>query len=190
MPARASRGRGGRSRKRRTASGRARNGNGGHAAATGVPPSEWQRQVSAARSRSDEPRPERPRPPWHPLPLAEILILFGAIGFLVGMERGPATAAGRTPLLLGIAAVAIGTVEFSLREHRSGFRSHTLLLALLPAVALHTTVVVVAGAFAHVTRAFNYTLLAVDVLVVAALALALRRGHLRAREAHTLGLRR
>jgi len=39
---------------------------------------------------------------------------------------------GATPLVAGVVAVLIGTVEFSLREHRSAYRSHTIVLALLP----------------------------------------------------------
>ena len=41
---------------------------------------------------------------------------------------------GGPPLFAGIAAVLIGTVEVTLREHLSGYRSHTLILALLPVI--------------------------------------------------------
>ena len=46
------------------------------------------------------------------------------------LRHGPA--AGGPLLLAGIAAVALGTIEVTWREHSSGYRSHTLLLALLP----------------------------------------------------------
>ena len=49
----------------------------------------------------------------------------------------------RAAWLLGVGALvlAVVTAELSLREHFAGFRSHTLLLALLPVVGLHMTIV-------------------------------------------------
>lgn len=79
---------------------------------------------------------ERPQAPWHPLPLSELLILVGALGTVFGLRRG--VSHGGPPLFAGIAAVVIGTVDFVLREHLSGYRSHTILLALLPTVVLFT----------------------------------------------------
>ena len=134
-------------------------------------------------------RPERPRPPWHPLPLAEILILAGAISLVVGLERGPTTG-GRTPLLLGVAAVGIGTIEFSLREHLSGFRSHTTLLALLPVVVFHTLVVVIVSAFTPVTRVITFATLVADVAVFAVCVRLLRLRLREARHERVSGLRR
>jgi len=144
----------------------------------------WRQGVEDARRRpraSQPPAapPERPRPPWHPLPLAEILILAGAVALVVGFGRGSNTG-GRTPLLLGVAAVGIGTIEFSLREHRSGFRSHTILLALLPVVVFHTLVVLVVSTFTPVTRAITFATLVADVAVF---AIAVRLLRLRLREA-------
>jgi hypothetical protein len=84
---------------------------------------------------------ERPHAPWHPLPLSELLILVGAIGAAVGLARR----AGGVPLLLaGLGAVLIGTVEVTLREHLSGYRSQTLILTLLPTIALYTGVLILA----------------------------------------------
>jgi hypothetical protein len=82
---------------------------------------------------------ERPRAPWHPLPLSELLILIGAIGAVVGLARGEA---GVVVLIAGLAAVLIGTVEVTLREHLSGYRSQTLILTLLPTIALYTGVLI------------------------------------------------
>jgi hypothetical protein len=101
---------------------------------------------------------ERPQAPWHPLPLAEGLILVGVIGLVVGLSRTTPTTA-----LAGVAAVLLGTAEVSWREHRSGFRAHTLLLALLPTVVFHTVVILLLGAFINVPRAINFGLLPVDV---------------------------
>src|SRR5205807_336787 len=61
------------------------------------------RDRGAARQRS---RRERPQAPWHPLPLSELLILVGAIGTVVGLQRG--ISRGAAPLLAGLAAVVVG----------------------------------------------------------------------------------
>jgi hypothetical protein len=82
---------------------------------------------------------ERPRAPWHPLPLSELVILVGLIGAIVGVARG---ASGRAVLFTGIAAVAIGTIEFTVREHLSGYRPHTTLLAFLPVALFHSAAAV------------------------------------------------
>jgi hypothetical protein len=141
----------------------------------------------ARRARSAPAKPERPRPPWHPLPLAEILIVAGTVAFFIGVRRGTAVAAGRTPLLVGVAAVSMGTLEFTLREHRSGFRSHTTLLAVLPVVAFHTVAVLVISAFTHVGQTINLTIVAVDVVIFGLLFRLLRAGYLEARYAQTSG---
>ncbi len=91
---------------------------------------------------------ERPPAPWHPVPVSELLILIGAIATAVGASQlSKGSAAGVATLVAGVAAVLVGTVEFSLREHRSGYRSHTILLALLPTVVLYTGTLLVLSAF-------------------------------------------
>ena len=91
---------------------------------------------------------ERPQAPWHPVPLSEVLILVGAIATAIGASKlSKGTSSGAPTLVVGVAAVLIGTVEFSLREHRSGYRSHTILLALLPTVVLYTGTLLVLAAF-------------------------------------------
>jgi hypothetical protein len=91
---------------------------------------------------------ERPEAPWHPVPVSELLILIGAIATVVGASKLSKDGSGGTPTLIaGIVAVLIGTIEFSFREHRSGYRSHTILLALLPTVALYTGTLLVLAAF-------------------------------------------
>jgi len=122
---------------------------------------------------------ERPRPPWHPLPLAEILILVGAIGTIVGLQRG--TSHGVAPLLAGIAAVMIGTIEVTLREHLGGYRSHTWILAVLPVIVLHSAVVLGWSAFGPVPRALTIGLLVVDVALIFLLFRLLRARFLEAR---------
>ncbi len=80
---------------------------------------------------------ERPQPPWHPWPLSELVILAGIIGTVVGFTRGRS---GTPVLFAGIGAVVIGTVEFTVREHLGGFKSHTTLLAFLPTAIFHAAV--------------------------------------------------
>lgn len=115
---------------------------------------------------------ERPKAPWHPLPLSELLILAGGIGAAIAVLRGvPHNAA---LLLAGIGAVGVGTIEVSFREHRSGFRSHAMLLALLPVIALHTAVVLIVGAFTVPPRALTVGFLAVDATLYTFLVRLLR----------------
>jgi hypothetical protein len=115
---------------------------------------------------------ERPRPPWYPLPLSELLILVGAIGTVIGLNRG--LSHGGPPLIAGLAAVVIGTVEVTLREHLSGYRAHTVILALLATIAFHTAVVFGIAAFTPTPRALNIGLLVVDVALFTAIFKALR----------------
>jgi len=126
---------------------------------------------------------ERPPALWDPLPLSELLILAGTVAFVIALVRlGHHGAASVAPLLLaGVLAVGIGTAEVSWREHRSGFRSHTLLLAFIPVLALHTAVVVGYSAIATPPRALNVGMAVVDVAVFAALARSLRARFLDAR---------
>jgi hypothetical protein len=91
---------------------------------------------------------ERPQAPWHPVPVSELLILIGAVATAIGASKlSKDSSAGAPTLVAGIVAVLIGTIEFSLREHRSGYRSHTIMLALLPTVALYTGSLLVLSAF-------------------------------------------
>jgi hypothetical protein len=122
---------------------------------------------------------ERPRPPWHPLPLAELLILVGAIGVVVGFRRG--ISHGGPPLLAGIAAVALGTLEVTLREHRSGFRSHTVMLAALPVVVFHSVVALVVSAVARMPAIATVGLLALDLVLFLVMFRLLRSNFLTAR---------
>lgn len=125
---------------------------------------------------------ERPRAPWHPWPLSELLILIGGVGAIVGLERtSHGFARGAPVLLAGLGAVVLGTLEITWREHRSGYRSHATLLALLVVVVFHTAVVFALGAFGTVPRAVNIGLLAVDVALFAALFRLLRSRYANAR---------
>ena len=52
---------------------------------------------------------------------------------------------GGAPLIVGLGLCALGVIEITAREHFSGFRSHTALLAAIPAVGLEAVLVVVFG---------------------------------------------
>jgi hypothetical protein len=133
---------------------------------------------------------ERPQAPWHPLPISELLILIGAIVAVIGLRRldlkSPEISRGGATLIAGIAAVAIGTIEVTLREHRSGYRSHTVRLALLPILIFDSLVVLAVSAFATAPRLMSVGLLAVDVILFVFLFRLLRARFLDARHARVL----
>jgi hypothetical protein len=116
---------------------------------------------------------ERPHSPWHPFPLSELLILAGAIGAVVAWNRGVAHR-GTALLIASIAAVMLGTIEVTLREHLSGFRSHAILLSLLPPLAFHTAVVLITQSQTTVPRWLNVALLPIDGALFAVLFRVLR----------------
>ncbi|HEY2767574.1 MAG TPA: hypothetical protein VGI76_04920 [Solirubrobacteraceae bacterium] len=133
---------------------------------------------------------ERPPAPWHPLPISEILILVGAIVAVIGLRRldlkNPEVSSGGATLIAGIVAVAIGTIEVTLREHRSGYRSHTVMLALLPILIFDSLTVLVVSAFTTAPRLMSLGLLAVDVILFVVLFRLLRARFLDARHARVL----
>jgi uncharacterized membrane protein YiaA len=125
---------------------------------------------------------ERPPAPWHPLPLSEILIFAGAIAFVLGLIRlRHGASAGGPPLLAGIVVVALGTIEVAWREHNSGFRSHTLLLALMPVVVLHSVVVLGVTFISKPSQLVNLGMFAVDIALFVFLFRLLRTRFLDAR---------
>lgn len=82
---------------------------------------------------------ERPPPLWGSFPLTELVTLAGIVlmvwGFLSGPDRD-----GNSKITAGLMIASIAGLELALREHVSGFRSHTTLLsgavAILVIVAL------------------------------------------------------
>jgi hypothetical protein len=81
------------------------------------------------------PDENRPKAPWHPFPLVELCVFVGIICIGVGLFTRDSTY-GRTTLALGLALGSLGGLDTAVREHFSGYRSHTLVLALFPAVAI------------------------------------------------------
>jgi hypothetical protein len=97
-----------------------------------------QRRAEAQRGGQEPTRPaarrgrpspdERPPAIWAPFPLTE-LVTFGGIvlmvwGFLSGVGRD-----GNARLGAGLAIASLAGLELAVREHVSGFRSHSSLLA-------------------------------------------------------------
>jgi hypothetical protein len=152
--------------------------------------------VPHQRPKPRKPRPspaaptygEPPQAPWHPLPLSELLILVGAIATVVGFATASrhGISNGGPALLAGLAAVAIGTIEVTLREHLSGYRSHTIMLALLPVLIFHSLALLAVSQLTPPPRLLNVGLLAIDIAMFFFLFRLLRARFLDARHARVI----
>ena len=107
----------------------------------------------------------RPDAVWAPFPLTEIGMAVGLALFALGVAAG-------TPALFlaGVGVLAVVVAELCLREHFSGFRSHSILLGLLPVTVVHLGVVYLADATWRGLLA-----LAIDLALAGALAWWLQR---------------
>jgi hypothetical protein len=83
---------------------------------------------------------ERPESPFGGLPISELAILAGGVGLVVGFIQG-----GGAALIVGFIVCAAGVAEVTAREHFSGYRSHAMLLAAIPAVGLEIILVETVG---------------------------------------------
>ena len=99
----------------------------------------------------------RPDAIWAPFPLTEIGMAVGIALFLIGFAG-----ASTWLLTIGVAVLSIVVAELCLREHFAGFRSHSILLGLLPVTAAHMLVVLL------VTSAWRGPLVLVADLALAA----------------------
>jgi hypothetical protein len=108
---------------------------------------------------------ERPPAPWGSVPLTELATLAGLVLLVVGFVSKSITV-----LLVGFGVIAVPAVELAVREHFSGFRSHTSLLSLCAAFGMAAVLIAVgaprgvqllaaaavfASAFAALRRAFQ-----------------------------------
>lgn len=115
---------------------------------------------------------ERPPSPFGGFPASEIAIFVGIVGIVVGFING-----GGPALIVGVVAVALGVLEGTFREHVTGYRSHTWLLAAVPAVAVEGGLVIAFG------QPNNHALILVPVIPVFLIAFwLLRRRFLGARQ--------
>ncbi len=99
-------------------------------------------QPTVAAPQAPRPAPlsdERPKAPWHPFPLVELCVLVGIVLLILGVIVGLDTDRGRLALLCGLLLASLGGLETALREHFNGYRSHSSVLAGLPAVLVAGT---------------------------------------------------
>ena len=89
---------------------------------------------AAPRRRGGRPSlEERPKPPWHPVPLVELCVLVGIVLLVLGALNLDSDR-GKLMLVLGMALGSLGGLDTALREHLAGYRSHTTVIASLPGV--------------------------------------------------------
>jgi hypothetical protein len=79
--------------------------------------------------------PNYPKAPWHPFPLVELCVLAGIVLLVLGLLSHDSPH-GRAMIVAGLALGSLGGLDTAAREHFAGFRSHTMVLAGVPAVAL------------------------------------------------------
>ncbi len=118
---------------------------------------------------------ERPTSPFGGVPVSEIAIFAGMVAIAVWFISG-----GLPVLVTGLTVTTLGVLEITGREHFSGYRSHTTLLAAIPAVALAIGVLSLVGVDRRNRAPF---MLAIAVPVYAFLFWQLRRRFMVARQA-------
>jgi exosortase/archaeosortase len=106
--------------------------------------------------------------------VSEIAIFAGLVAIVVWLIRG-----GTAVLVVGLVVCTLGVLEFTAREHFSGYRSHTTLLAALPAIAISIGLISAVGT--HNNRAVLLMLVAAPIF--SALFWWLRKRFLSARQA-------
>lgn len=72
--------------------------------------------------------------------MSELAILAGGVAFVIGLLEAAPPA-----LYVGVAVLGLGVIEVTAREHFSGYRSHTTLLAGIPTVAFEFVLVSTVG---------------------------------------------
>ena len=83
---------------------------------------------------------ERPPSPFGGLPISEVAIFAGIVGLVVGLITG-----GEPAMVVGAIVCGLGVTEVTAREHFSGFRSHSTLLAAVPAVVVEVAYALIVG---------------------------------------------
>jgi hypothetical protein len=77
---------------------------------------------------------EAPPAPWGSFPLTELVVFLALVFGVVGFIRFD-TRSGKVMVVAAMVLGSLGGLEVSIREHFSGFRSHTTLLAGAAGVA-------------------------------------------------------
>jgi hypothetical protein len=83
---------------------------------------------------------ERPRGLFGAVPVSEAAILGGIVAAVVGFVQR-----STLPLVVGLIVCGLGVMEVVGREHFSGYRSHTALLAAIPAIGLEAALTTLVG---------------------------------------------
>ncbi len=83
---------------------------------------------------------ERPRGLFGAVPVSEVAILAGIVAAVIGFFDQAEVA-----IIVGLVVCGLGVMEVCGREHFTGYRSHSALLAALPAVAVEAGVVAAFG---------------------------------------------
>jgi hypothetical protein len=86
------------------------------------------RAAARRRARRDGPPP----PPWGSFPLSELVTLVAIVLIAGGFFVAPPQ--GTVMLVTGLVLGSLAGLELAVREHFSGFRSHTLVIAGAAAV--------------------------------------------------------
>jgi len=123
----------------------------------------------AARTARGKPIEDRPKAPWHPVPLVELCVLVGIVLIVLGLIVGFDSDRGQLALVCGVLLASLGGLDTAVREHFNGYKSHSSVLAGLPGVIaaaalffarapwlalLGGTVAVFAGVFWWMRRVF------------------------------------
>ena len=112
---------------------------GARSATSGKPASRAERRERTTRKQAGEtsgtkPRPrrttidDRPPPLWGSFPLTELVILAGIVLMTWGFLSGSGTN-GNSKIAAGLLIASVAGLELAVREHVTGFRSHTTLLS-------------------------------------------------------------
>ena len=108
---------------------------------------------------------EAPKPIWAPFPLVELAILLGAVFVVAGLIWGGGK--GQALLGCGVAVISLASLEIAIREHFTGYKSHSALLALVPMAITLGVLVLAVG----LTERFVALGIAIAVFVICFLAL-------------------
>lgn len=108
-------------------------------------PSERRRPGQSRVDRFIEKADARPKPPWHPFPLVELSVLVGLALMIFGAIKAE-DRQGRLAIVFGLVLASLAGLETAVRDHFTGFRSHSALLAAFPAVGTAIAIAVLAPA--------------------------------------------